>query len=321
MDNKIQNYNAKDIAFIIPTKDRPRKVKSVLESIMGQTARCGRIIIVDSGRSVEDIVMGFSSCLPVEYYRCYPPGQIRQRNMAISLLDERTPLAGFLDDDIVLENQAVESIIAFLNKCEPETAGVSFNIINNPTHRHSCIGAIFGMSSSKPGRILRSGYNTSISAVKSDIRTQWLSGGATVWKRQILNEYHHQEINARWAIGEDLIFSYPIGKKFPLYVCASARARHEHVYDHQAKSKYIYYGRTVVIWQLYFVESHDELSRLLFVWMIFGQIAYRMISGMLFLRLQPIQYACGQVIGLKMGLTAILFGKGGLLKLMHEKMI
>ena len=94
-------YTSKDISFIIPTKDRPEKMKNLLESISLQTGSFGRIIVIDGGKSVRDIVLSFAGCLPVEYHECSPPGQIRQRNMGISLLDDRTPLVGFLDDDIV----------------------------------------------------------------------------------------------------------------------------------------------------------------------------------------------------------------------------
>lgn len=308
MSETKQIYKGQDVAFIIPTKDRPEKVKTVLDSVARQTVPCGRMIIVDGGRSVKDIVMGFSDSLPVEYYECYPPGQIRQRNMGIALLDERTPLVGFLDDDIVLEPQALESMITFWNKCEPDTAGVSFNIVNNPPYRHSWVRAIMGMSSPQQGLVLRSGYNIATSPVGTDLRAQWLCGGATVWKKQILKNFPHKEIDSRWAICEDAIFSYPIGKIFPLYVCADAKARHEHVYDHTAKMKYRYYGRTVTLWRLYFVESHVELSRMFFLWMLLGQITGRCVLGILSFRIRHIQYAIGQIEGAIVGLTALLRG-------------
>lgn len=317
MNETKKTYTGDDVAFIIPTKDRPEKVKNVLESIASQTMPCGRLIVVDGGQSVKDIVVSFSGRLPVEYYECHPPGQIRQRNMAISLLDDRTPLVGFLDDDIVLEPRALEAMITFWNKCEPDTAGVSFNIVNNPPYRHSWMRAVIGMSSPQQGRVLRSGYNVTTSPVTSDLKTQWLCGGATVWKREILKKFTNKEVSSRWAICEDVIFSYPIGKKSPLYVCADARVRHEHVYDHTTKMKYRYYGRTVTLWRLYFVESHSELSRMFFLWMLLGQITVRCISGIISFRMSDIQYAVGQIEGAIIGLSALFRGVN-LLSLLNE---
>ena len=74
-------YSGKDLAILVPTKDRLEKIHNLLESIAKQTIPCGRIIVVDSGESVKDVVMHFSDRLPVEYYECYPPGQIRQGKM------------------------------------------------------------------------------------------------------------------------------------------------------------------------------------------------------------------------------------------------
>lgn len=317
MDKAKKTYKGQDVALIIPTKDRPEKMKHVLESIASQTMLCGRLIVVDGGQSVKDIVMGFVDRLPVEYYACHPPGQIRQRNMALSLLDGRTPLVGFLDDDIVLEPRALEAMITFWNEYEPDTAGVSFNIVNNPPYRHSWMRAVIGMSSPQQGRVLRSGYNVATSPVISNLKTQWLCGGATVWRQEILKKFTNKEVSSRWAICEDVIFSYPIGKKFLLYVCADAKVRHEHIYDHTAKMKYRYYGRTVTLWRLYFVESHAELSRIFFLWMLLGQITARCISGIISFRMSDIQYAVGQIEGATVGLSALLRGVN-LLSLLNE---
>ena len=317
MNETKKTYTGHDVAFIIPTKDRPEKVKNVLESIASQTMSCGRLIVVDGGQSVKDICMGFVDRLPVEYHECSPPGQIRQRNFGIAKLKGAYPLVGSLDDDIVLEPRAVEEIVAFWNRCEKNTAGVSFNIVNIPSHRYSWSKAAIGMSSSQQGRILRSGYNVLGSPTDTDLRVQWLPGGATVWRRGILEKFTNREISSRWAICEDVIFSYPIGKEFPLYVCANARARHEHIYDHKARMKYRYYGRTITLWRLYFVESHAELSRLFFLWMLLGQIIARCVSGIFLFRSRDIQYAIGQIEGALAGLRLLTRGSD-LLPLLSE---
>lgn len=296
------------MALIIPTKDRPQKVKALLDSMVRQTVPCGRVIIVDGGRSVKDIVMSFSDRLPVEYCECHPPGQIRQKNKGISLLNRRTSLVGFLDDDIVLEPEALERMMTFWNECEADTAGVSFNIINSPSYRYSWVKALMGMSSPQQGRVLRSGYNVATTPVDSHLKTQWLCGGATVWRKEILKRFTNREIYSRWAICEDVIFSYPIGKEYPLYVCAGAKVRHEHVYDHAAKMKYRYYGRTVTLWRLFFVESHAECSRMAFLWMVLAQISARFILGIFSFRMRHIEYAIGQIEGAIVGLRALYRG-------------
>jgi glycosyltransferase involved in cell wall biosynthesis len=304
--NLEKKYLPSDFAFIIPTKDRPEKIKTVLESIAVQTNKCKRIIVVDGGKSVKDIVMSFSNKIPVEYFCCYPPSQIKQRNLAICQLDEKDLLVGFLDDDLVLEPKALEEMIKLWNKVEANTAGISFNITNSPPFKHTWYKALIGMSSKNMGTVLRSGYNVQNSPTKNDIKSQWLCGGATVWKQEILKNNINNEIQSRWAICEDIAFSYPIGNKYPLYVCSKARVRHEHVFDHNAKVDYIYYGRTATLWRLYFVESNEQLSRAYFFYMILMQMVIRLANGIFFLNKKEYLYAIGQLSGLRIGLNALI---------------
>lgn len=317
MIESTQRYMGEDLAFIIPTKDRPEKISNLLASIAEQGLSCGRIIIVDGGESVRDIVLSFADQLPVEYYECYPPSQLRQRNFGISQINSRSSLVAFLDDDIVLEPNALESMLSFWNKCEPNTGGVAFNIVNIPPWRQSWLRTVTGMSLARLGRVLPSGYNVATSPTSQDIRVQWLSGGATVWRKEILEKFSHKEISSRWAICEDVIFSYPIGKRNPLFVCADARVRHEHVYDHQAKRKYRYYGRTITLWRWYFVESHAELSRFLYLWMLLCQIGSRCLLGMYTFDKEHIEYAVGQAEGAMLGLFTLI-RRSSLLSLLNE---
>lgn len=304
-----KEYSAKDLTLIVPTKDRPEKIADLLNSLALQTVSCRRIIIVDGGESVEHVVMPYQCRLPVEYYRCVPPGQIRQRNYAYTKLTDSDILVGLLDDDLVLEPDAVEKMLDCWNSVESSTAGISFNIINSVPFRHSWLRHLAGMGSKEMGRVLRSGYNVPISPVDQDIRAEWLCGGATVWKKEILEEYKNRDIRTAWAICEDLIFSYPIGKERPLYVSASARVRHEHVYDHKSKKKHVYYGRNNALWRFYFVESNQELSRMHYSWMVLCQVIARIATGVICRRVSDVQFAGGQLHGLAIGFMALLKGK------------
>lgn len=301
------HYKGLDIAFIIPTKDRPVKLKNLLESMATQTAPSGRVLVIDGGMSVLQIVLEYSHCLPVEYYECRPPGQIRQRNMGLSLLKDETKLVGFLDDDIVVEPDAIEKMVACWNCSDRDTAGIGFNIVNVPRHRHSFLRGLMLSSSPVSGRILSSGANVPFQNIPSGIRTQFLGGGYTIWKRSILNEFPQENLNTRWAWGEDVRFSYPIGKKYPLYVCADAKVRHEHVYD-QAPPVYVhrYQGRQGAIAIFYFVSSHPELSRGACLWMLSASAIANFVVGTVTLNPVFMKYAIGRVEGLYACIKAML---------------
>ena len=310
MSQPSQKYTGRDVAFVIPTMNRPEKIKDLFESLVQQTEPCGAVVVVDGGQSIKGVVDSFSDRLTIEHAECQPPGQIRQKNMGISLLNKRTLLVGHLDDDIVLEPQAIEKMVTFWNSCEENTAGVSFNIVNVPPERPSWLSCILGFSTREPGRVLRSGMTTSISHVSSSVRTEWVCGGATVWRRQVLEQFPHREIASRWAIGEDIIYSYPIGKQFPLYVCAQARVRHEHVTDYvPTKTQDHFHGFTQTLWLLYFIESNEDLSRTAFLGALSVKIAGKAVLGMLTLQMRHVKFALGQLEGILIGGRALLRGR------------
>jgi GT2 family glycosyltransferase len=256
----VRAYTGRDIAFIIPTKDRPERVAVALESLARQTEPCGRVIVVASGRDIRDVVLRFAPGLNVEYQHCEASGQMRQRNLGISVVPPSARLVAFLDDDIVLEPNALDAMVRYWNAIEQETAGVAFNLMGLRRRGHSALGRWFRRMF-PPGHVYKSGFSTPLSEVDQSREVMRLNGGATIWHRAILEEFEPLQIDTNWAIGEDLIFSYPIGRKYPLRVCAEARVLHDHPQDRTpGHPHHEIRGRTLALWQLYFVTLNRELS-------------------------------------------------------------
>lgn len=301
-------YTGKDIAFLIPTRNRPEKLSNFLESLASQTENCGRVIVVASGDSVEHVVSSFSAKLPIEYYHTESYGQIFQRNFGKSQLDDRSRLVATMDDDIVLNSDAVEKMVCFWNSVEAGTAGVGFNIDNKRVFSNSPIRRILGLSGKQAGLILKSGYNTPVVNVVKSIRVQWLNGGATVWRQDILLSHPHREIKARWANCEDMIFSYPIGKKYPLYICAESKAIHDHCFVQiDEMNIFRYRGKVTSLWLLYFVKSNSDLSLLAFVRSTVLQSCLGILKAVLFTRNRSIvEQNIGRLGGLIEGISALI---------------
>lgn len=272
-------YDSCDLTCIIPTKDRPQKVANLLETLAGQTCPPGRVILIDGGQSIQDVVRSYAQRLHVEWLPCHPPGQIRQRNLGLSLLKEDARLVAFLDDDLELESTAIETMLAFWNSVEPETAGVGFNIVNDSPPPNTFLYRA-SLRCGAPGTVCRSGANVSFSLLNRDCRVQWLGGGYTVWRRAILDTFPQDSLKTSWAIGEDLRFSYPIGKRYPLYVCSGARVRHEHVYDQAPPARvFRYRGLKKVLAHYYFVRQNPELSRGACLWTLATGAAAALCRG------------------------------------------
>jgi hypothetical protein len=222
--------------------------------------------------------MPFADRIPVEYHYS-EPGQIKQRNKGISLLDDSTNLVATLDDDVLFHKNSISEMIRFWNSVESRTAGVGFNIVNQVGHRHTWLRGIFGVSVPEPGRVLKHGSNTSITNVQKNIRCEWLTGGATMWRQNILKANPHEDICSKWAVCEDLIFSYPIGKKYPLYISKDAQIEIDNIFLSTENIKtLIYRGKTQFIWGAYFVFNNSDMSILGYIYFKFLQLIVTLIK-------------------------------------------
>ncbi|MFC2117185.1 glycosyltransferase family 2 protein [Bacteroidota bacterium] len=276
-------YKIKDLAVIIPTKDRPVQVKRHLQSLVEQQCTLGRVILVASGQDIKDIVMAFKNVLPVEYHHC-DQGQIKQRNLGISLLDDSTKLVATMDDDVTYLDDAILKMIEFWNGAQPDTGGVGFNISNLPPNNHNYYLNLLGFSASESGRVLKSGFNTSISNVEKDVKVEWLNGGATVWRQDVLMNNQHKELNLKWAVCEDLIYSYPLSKQYSLYICSAAKVEIEEVVmNSEPREFYIDRGRYIYLMGLYFILQNKDLSLTGFIIKNFLYLISLFVKGTLFI--------------------------------------
>ncbi|MFH2058506.1 MAG: glycosyltransferase family A protein [Pseudomonadota bacterium] len=286
-------YKNSDVALIVPTKDRPGKIKNLLVSLTEQNVDC-LIIIVDGGKSVKDVVQLFEDRLNIEYFKSDIPGQIHQRNIGISKIKENIRLVGFIDDDIIFKKNALSEMLSFWNTVEETTAGISFNVITDSKESYSIFSKF---QPKKKGKVLRTGHNTPIINIDETIRSQWLAGGCTIWRKDIIFKFKQSPLKTRWAVGEDVRFSYPIGKKFPLYVCVNAKVEeddHAYLKSHPI-SFYKYQGKKTTLAIFYFVSNHSELSKKLFVCSTILKVTIKMIISLLRLSKQNIAYTSGQI--------------------------
>lgn len=272
-------YLSQDLTVIVPTKDRPAKLRDLLDSLAAQRAGFGRVIVADGGDGALEVCREFDGRLSMEHLRCRPPGQIRQRNTAIARLGKGDRLVAFLDDDMVLRTDAIERMLALWNRVPAETAAIGFNL-EGAASPPSFFKRIFLIDHPRRGAVLCSGANTGIGGLTHSVPVRWLGGGYTVWRREILARHPYAPLNTRWAIGEDLRYSYPIGKRYPLFVCAGARARHEHI-SHPGDMVRLgrYRGEKIVMASLYFVRCHPEMSLAAAYWMLAGWCAGRLLGG------------------------------------------
>ena len=244
------------IALVIPTKDRPADLRTMLASLAIQTYLPQQIVVVDgSNPPIEQVIAEFPN-LSVDYVRVFPPSLAKQRNAGMARLGPDISLAGYLDDDVVLEPSALENMMLFWESADPETGGAAFNIVNNPMPGLTSIKRFFFIDHPIPGLMLPSGFPSTICNLSRNIDTEWLYGGATVWRRTVIENFPYDE----WFVGtgfmEDVDYSYNVRSKFKLKIVADARLAHYSRPVRNDRQKLL--GTWQVINRMYFVRKYSD---------------------------------------------------------------
>jgi glycosyltransferase involved in cell wall biosynthesis len=286
----------------------------MLTSLRAQSRQPEQVVVVDgSEKPVEDVVASFGD-MAVEYVRCIPPSLARQRNAGMAKLGPQISVAGYLDDDVVLEPDAIERMHAFWEAAPSDIGGAAFNIVNNPVPKVMFLKQLFGIDSRKPGRVLASGFPSSIPPQTAQIETDWLFGGATLWRRHVINEFAYDE----WFIGtgfmEDVEYSFNVRGRYRLVLVAEARLVHR---SHPVRPDRQYLlGWWQVVNRMYFVSKyrHRGMSIARAWWATVGLIVLNTLAAIWRRSPQHWNRARGNVAGLYALLTGRRAQIGGHLK-------
>jgi GT2 family glycosyltransferase len=283
------------LALIIPTKDRPEPLARLLASIQRQSAPPAQVIVVDGGAvPVRSVCEAFPG-LAVRYLAVRPPSLTRQKNLGIGMLDPAVTLVGFLDDDLVLEDGALERMLAFWHSASPRLGGAGFTLVPPDPGRALWIKELFAIDSRQCGRMLPSGYNASLRPRDLPYETEWLRGGASVWRREVVDRFRFDEWFTGYSYLEDVDYSLRVGREYRLMVAPGARVRHE--------SRPLGYSAQfrLGVWQVvnrcYLIRKHRELSPWWCAWSLLGQTLLNATGGLLRWGLGGPVRAAGNCVG------------------------
>lgn len=264
------------VAVICPTKDQPQKVERLLDSICNLKSAPNQIIVADGGHNLKPLTDRFSKSLNITCLYCPEPGQVLQRNYAQKFLLDEIRLVLHIDDDNTFEPDALFELLNFWNhesnsKHDKQLAGVSFNVVDLPTKHNSYFRRLFFLGTKPEGTVSMSGYARPFLPTDKNRKTSWLLGGSTAWSRDVLTHNPHPiDFQTKWAVCEDLIYSYPLSKSYRLLVAKNAIAYHNETYEAMAFNKAIFYGNSSVILRHFFIAHHQNFNIFAFIWMTIG---------------------------------------------------
>ncbi len=266
------------LAYVVPTKDRPDDMRVLLASLQRQTRQPDQIIVVDGSDPAIEFVLAEFPDLHIDYVRVFPPSLAKQRNAGMAALRDDIEVAGYLDDDLELMDQATEAMAGFWAENGETVGGAGFAIANQPVASANRLAALFLVDSPIPGKMLASGFNAQIPPLQATTPTDWLYGGATMWRRDVIEAFSYDE----WYIGhgylEDVDFSHRVRRAHPLFVVGEARVNH---YTRPiSREREFDVGRQQIINRLYFIRKLGGFPSIAVAWALLGQILLNAASSM-----------------------------------------
>ena len=220
-------------SLIIPTKDRPNRLKMLFESLEDFISEINEIIIVDSSSNenlefTKKFISKFKNVKLIESV----PSISKQRNLGIENYNKKNKFIMFCDDDIVFEKNSMNIISEFI--CSNQNyLGYGFNLIekNKKSFLEKLKKNKFleknGFYNSKPGVICENGWHTKNSNLNENLETNWLSTQACIYRSSIFNDSKFDITLGNYSYLEDLFFSFDVFKKGKLCICSEAKYKHE----------------------------------------------------------------------------------------------
>ena len=214
------------LAFVIPTKDRGEDLRRMLRSLVAQTRLPDQVIVVDgSGVEVSWCVAEFPE-LNIDYVRLLPPSLSAQRNAGMAVLRPEITHAGYLDDDVVLELDAVYEMASFWGGAGLDVGGAAFNVVDGASSGSSALSWRSTVAGAGLGSIAPSGVVRELGEVQVNLETDWLCGGAQIWLREVIDNYSYDNWFQGTGLMEDVDYSYGVRECNRLFVVAAARLAH-----------------------------------------------------------------------------------------------
>jgi len=225
------------VSVIIPTRNRPEELSTLLTCLSEQTVRPREIIVIDDSddSKTEQLVRENAGELRIKritlsYARNENEKSLTiARNLGVSLA--KFEIIMFLDDDVELYNNYLEEVLKVYAR-NPAAVGVQGyfktgrnNSLSNAMHK------VFYLSQSVQNKwqILPSGQEVFPIPLTKTIDCPRLSGANHSYRKQVFKLLSFDETLKGYGFGEDKDFSYRVSKKYPkgLYCTPNAKLIHK----------------------------------------------------------------------------------------------
>jgi GT2 family glycosyltransferase len=288
------------IAVVVPTIGRGDDLRRMLESLNKQSRLPNQVLIVGEGEDNVRVAAEFPRL--AAQFMPLPGSSISEaRNAGTMAAHADIQLIAFMDDDIVLEPDALAAMLRFWEAAPPEVGGASCNHMNHPAVfaaglKSSKLVSWLGLYHPEKGAVLKSGVHTMIGVPGETIYVNWLPTYAAIYRRSVLAEFAFDPWFKGYSYLEDLDFSYRVSRKYKLAVVAESRFYHYP--SHVGRPNSYKFGKKEVMNRLHFVKKHPELSVARGCVALSIRTLLSILSGLTTFDGEYFKRACGNIVGL-----------------------
>ena len=204
------------LAIVVPTRNRPDELQALLENLASQTRRPEAVVVVDgSDDAVSEtirVIVG-ASPLACRFLRHWPPSAAAQRNAGLDAVLAECDLVALIDDDVTLDNAALEILCGHAEKRDQGIVGFGLNPVDHDAHRAygqwkvSWLTRRLGLYSDRMATVAPSGWHSRTLNVTQVTDVGWLTSCAVAWRAAAIGDLRFDEYFEAYSYLEDLDFS------------------------------------------------------------------------------------------------------------------
>ena len=190
----------KKTTLIIPTRNRFNLLVKTLKNLKSLKIKFNEILVIDSSDKFDhEKIKKISKKFSLKVFKSKPSSSL-QRNIGINKMKKSNKYFMLLDDDITFNSTSFKNMNStlMLNK-NKRIIGFAFcqkyKLKNSFLEKlkNSSLSDLLGLYESKPGKVMKSGWQTKIYKKKNNYYADWLPSAATVYvKNYVKSKVFHK---------------------------------------------------------------------------------------------------------------------------------
>ena len=291
----------RNTSLIIPTRNRAALLFKTLNQFIKYKIKFEEILVIDSSDKYDELfTKKICKKFSVKFYRSKPSTSL-QRNLGLKLRNKNNQFVMFLDDDIFFFKDSFIRMNKSVNlyKSDNNISGFGFNLITNKKKsfldsiKSSDVIKSMSLYSDQPGVVTKSGWQTIVSNIKSNVLAEWCTTQAVIYKSKFIKNIYFNKNLGAYSYLEDLDFSFKANKnKKKILVSYSSKYKH----PNEIKRNNLSFGIVEIFNRFIIVKSNQLNLKLFFLgsFVRFFLSLFNMFKG----EFNSFFRACGNIIGI-----------------------